>query len=162
MSHGLYITSVFIHVISACVWVGGMLFLILAFIPGIKNQPDKVDIIAKVSLKFRTVGTIALALLLITGIIQLEFRGVEWSIAYFTETHFGRIAGLKILVFIGIIGVSLVHDYYLGNLAVEAWKKNPTELRTLKLRNLSRLLGRVSFLLALIAVFLGVIMVRGW
>lgn len=139
-----------------------MLFLILAFIPGIKNHPDKVDLIAKVSLKYRTVGSIALVLLLITGITQLEYRGVKWTMDYFTNTSFGRTAGLKILVFIGIVFISLIHDYYLGNLAIEAWKNNPKEKRSIRLRNLSRLLGRISFLLALLAVFLGVILVRGW
>lgn len=162
MSHGLYITSVFIHIVCACLWLGGMLFLILAFIPGIKNHPDKVDLIAKVSLKFRNVGTVALILLLITGITQLEYRGVEWSWSYFTGAGFGRLAGYKLLVFAGIVTVSAVHDYYLGDVAIRAWKKDPDSDRTRKIRNLSRTLGRLAFVLAVAAVFLGVTMVRGW
>lgn len=136
--------------------------MILAFIPGIKNHPDKVDLIAKVSLKFRTVGTVALVLLLITGIAQLEYRGVQWTMEYFTSTSYGRIAGLKILVFIGIVFINIIHDYYIGNLAIKIWKEYPGEAKSIRLRNLSRLLGRVGFLLALLAVFLGVILVRGW
>lgn len=119
MNHGAYILSVFIHVIAACTWIGGMLFLILAFIPGIKKHPDKVDIIAGVSLKYRKVGAIALVLLLITGILQLEYRGVQWTIEFFTTSTFGKIAGIKILVFVIIIIISLVHDYYLGTKAIE-------------------------------------------
>lgn len=162
MSHEIYILSVFIHIVAACMWLGGMLFLILAFIPGIKKHPDKVNLIAKVSLKYRMVGAVTLVLLLITGIAQLEYRGVQWTIEYFTGTSFGKVAGLKILVFIGILFISIIHDYYIGNLAIEAWKDHPEHPKTIKLRNLSRLLGRISFLLALIAVFLGVILVRGW
>lgn len=162
MSHQIYVLSVFIHIVSACIWLGGMLFLILAFIPGIKNHPDKVDLIASVSLKFRTVGTIALVLLLISGYIQLEYRGIQWDIDFFLNNTFGKIAGLKILVFIGIIFISIFHDYFLGTKAIEAWKKDPEHSETLRLRNLSRLMGRTSFLLAIIAVFLGVLISRGW
>ena len=162
MSHHLYVISTFIHIIAACLWLGGMLFLILAFIPGVKNHPDKIDLIANVSLKFRPAGSIVLALLLITGIYQLEIRGVQWTWEYFTSSFFGKVAGLKILVFIGIVLISIVHDYYLGNLAIKAWKTNPENSATLKLRNVSRMMGRIGFLLALLAVFLGVLLVRGW
>lgn len=162
MSHGVYITSVYIHIVSACLWLGGMLFLMFAFIPGIKNHPEKADLIARVSLKFRNVGTIALILLLITGIIQLQYRGVQWSWEYFTGSYFGRLAGYKILVFIAIVAISGIHDYYLGDLAIKLWKENPNSKRTIRIRKISRTLGRLAFVLAAVAVFIGVIMVRGW
>lgn len=162
MSRDLYILSVFVHVISACAWLGGMLFLILAFIPGVKNHPDKVDLIFAVSLKYRTVGAVALILLFITGFVQLEFRGVQWNVAYLTTNSFGKVASLKILVFIAIALISVIHDYYLGTRAIDAWKNRPEHTETIRLRTLSRLLGRVSFTLALLAVLLGVILSRGW
>ncbi len=162
MSRELYIFSVFLHVVAACLWLGGMLFLILAFVPGIKNHPDKVNIIGKVSLKYRTVGSVALVILLVTGIVQLEYRGVQWTMEYFTGSPFGKVAGLKLLVFIGIVSISIIHDYYIGTRAIEAWKDKGEDPKTLKLRSLSRTLGRINFLLALAAVLLGVILVRGW
>lgn len=162
MSHGAYILSVFIHVIAACAWIGGMLFLILAFIPGIKKHPDKVSIIADVSLKYRRVGAVALTALLITGILQLEYRGVQWTIEFFTTSTFGKTAGIKILVFAIIIIISLVHDYYLGTKAIENWKIQPDHPKTARLRTLSRSLGRVSFVFALVAAWLGIILARGW
>ena len=162
MSHSIYVLSVFIHVIAACIWLGGMLFLILAFIPGIKNHPDKIDLIANVSLKFRPAGSVVLALLLVTGIYQLEIRGIQWNWAYFTGSFFGKVAGLKLLTFLGIVFISIFHDYYLGNLAIKAWKQNPELAKTNRLRNVSRMMGRIGFLLALLAVFLGVLLVRGW
>lgn len=162
MSHGIYILSIYIHIVSASLWLGGMLFLILAFIPGIKNHPDKINIIANVSLKYSKVGMVVLALLLITGIYQLEYRGMQWTMDYFTSSSFGRIAGLKILVFILITFISLVHDHYIGNRAIEAWKNQPEHPKTLRIRKLSRLMGRLGFLLALLAAYLGVVLVRGW
>ncbi len=161
MSHGLYLAAVFIHIVAACLWLGGMLFLMFAFIPGIKKHPDKVNLILRVSRKYRVAGTVALIILLITGLMQLEYRGVHWTLEYFTGSSFGRIAGLKILVFIGIVFISLIHDYYIGKRTIEAWKTDPENIETIRLRNRSRLMGRISFLLALIAVFLGVILARG-
>ncbi|MGM5470296.1 hypothetical protein ACS386_08460 [Flavobacteriaceae bacterium LMO-SS05] len=162
MSHGVYIVSVFFHIVAACLWLGGMLFLILAFIPGIKKHPDKVSLISAVSLKFRVVGTIALIVLLITGVIQLEYRGVQWTMEYFTSFTFGIITGLKIIIFISILSISLIHDFYIGTRAIKIWKTHPDDPKTIKLRTLSRLLGRINFILALVAVFLGVVLVRGW
>lgn len=162
MSHGLYILSIFFHILAACMWLGGVLFLILVFVPGLKKHPDKVNIIAEVSLKFRTAGVVALAILLITGIVQLNYRGVQWTFDFFTHTQFGRIAGLKILVFAGIVAMSIIHDYFIGKRAIEAWRNQPQSPKTIKLRKLSRLLGRINFVLAVLAVFLGVILIRGW
>lgn len=161
MSHGMYILTIFIHVIAACLWIGGMLFLILVFIPGIRKHPDKVSIIADVSLKYRRVGIIAIIILFITGILQLQYRGVEWTVEYFTTTSFGKLAGLKILVFIGIVLISLIHDNFIGTRAVEIWKNQPDHPKTTKLRTLSRWLGRVSFVFALVAAWLGIILSRG-
>jgi len=138
-----------------------MLFLILAFIPGIKQHPDKVNLIFSVSKKFRKAGIISLIILLITGIMQLNYRGVQWSMSYFTGSTFGKTAALKMLTFVGIILINLIHDFYLGNRAIEAWKNDPESKQTIKLRNRSRLLGRLSFLLALLAVFLGIVLTRG-
>lgn len=162
MSHGTYIFMIFLHIIAACLWLGGMLFLILAFIPGIKNHKDKVDLIASVSLKFRVAGSISLIILFITGILQLMYRGVEWNLEYFTTTFFGKMAGLKILTFTLILLISLIHDFRIGTRAIEAWKTDPENPKSISLRNSSRMLGRINFLLALVAVFLGVVLVRGF
>lgn len=131
MSRELYVFSVFLHVVAACLWLGGMLFLILAFISGIKNHPDKVNIIGKVSLKYRAVGSVALVILLVTGIAQLEYRGVQWTMEYFTGSPFGKAAGLKLLVFIGMVFISIIHDYYIGTRAIEAWKNKGEDPKTL-------------------------------
>lgn len=139
-----------------------MLFLILAFIPGIKAHPDKVNLIATVSLKFRLVGAVALIVLLITGVIQLEYRGVQWNMEYFTNSAFSTIVGVKIIVFIFIVSISIIHDYFIGIRAVDAWKLAPDDSKTIALRKLSRLLGRANFILTLVAVFLGILLVRGW
>lgn len=162
MNHDAHIVFVFFHILAACLWLGGMLFLILAFIPGIKKHPDKVNLIAAVSIKFRIAGTIALIVLFVSGITLLQYRGVQWNMEYFTSSAFGKLAGLKLLVFILILLITVIHDYYLGTTAIEAWRKQPDNPKTIALRNFSRLLGRANFILALVAVFLGVVLVRGW
>jgi len=42
-----YLISVFVHVICAAFWIGGMLFIPLVLVPGIKQQPNRVLLVNK-------------------------------------------------------------------------------------------------------------------
>ena len=162
MNHTLYLVSVFLHILASALWIGGMIFLIAVIIPSVKNNPDKISLMGSIALKFRTAGWMALILLLITGMIQLQFRGAQWNMEYFTSSFFGKLAGIKILAFSVILLLSFIHDFFIGTKAMEAWQKDPDNPKTISLRNTSRILGRLNFLLALLAAALGVLLVRGF
>jgi len=70
----LYHISVFIHIISAMIWVGGILFMVLVIVPLLRKKDLKDNaaiLVQKVGVQFRLVGWISLILLLITGIFNL-------------------------------------------------------------------------------------------
>jgi uncharacterized membrane protein len=161
MNHTFYLVSVFLHILASALWIGGMLFLIAVLVPAVKKHPDKISLLTAIALKFRTAGWIALILLLVTGIIQLQFRGLQWNMEYFTSSTFGKLAGIKIILFSVILSLSFFHDFFLGIKAMEAWKKDPDDPKTISLRNTSRFLGRINFFLALLAAALGILLVRG-
>ena len=48
-----YYISVWLHVIGVSFWIGGMLFLPLVLLPGIKNHPDRSNLLMATGLKFR-------------------------------------------------------------------------------------------------------------
>jgi len=52
MSPSYYI-SVWLHIIGAAFWIGGMLFLPLVLLPGIKDHPDRKKLLLATGLKFR-------------------------------------------------------------------------------------------------------------
>src|SRR5437762_13031026 len=109
-----YYISVWLHIVAGAFWIGGMLFLPLVLLPGIKDHPDRKNLLMATGLKFRFYGYIMLSLLLLTGLVNIYFRGIPFSWKFFTETHWGRLVSLKIILFISILLVSLVHDLFVG------------------------------------------------
>ena len=47
-----YIITLFLHILAASFWIGGMLFLPLVLLPGIKDKPDRVELLYKTGIKF--------------------------------------------------------------------------------------------------------------
>jgi len=137
----LYLVSVFIHIICACIWLGGMFALIIFFIP-LRKENYFLDMVNKVGNQFKFVGWIILPLLLLTGIFNSFYRG------------FYILTWLKILLFSIIVIISAIHDFYIGPKA--------TKTKDKKLIKYSRIIGRINLILAIIMVLLGIFIVRGF
>lgn len=152
-----YIISVFLHILFAAFWIGGMLFLPLVILPGIKQHPDKIAILYKTGITFRFYGWIALFSLVATGLLNMYFRGMPFSWAFFTESNYGILVSYKILLFTGILLVSGIHDFFFGKKALEEMQTTDNS----RLRQLARVTGRINLLLALAMAFIGVILSRG-
>ena len=72
--------SLFLHVISAIFWIGGMLFLSLVIVPfllALKDPQEKSAVYRKIGPKYRTLAWIAIIILLITGPINLYLLGIN-------------------------------------------------------------------------------------
>ncbi len=156
MSIGYYI-SVFVHIVCGAFWIGGMLFLPLIILPGIKGHPDRINILYKTGIKFRFYGWVALSILLITGLLNIYLRGLPFTWIFFEKTNYGNLVIYKFFIFISIIIISAIHDFFIGDKAIEAMQKNLNP----KLKYIARWSGRINLLLALIMAFLGVIISRG-
>lgn len=164
----LYLFSVWLHILAAVVWIGGMVFLALILVPVIR-QPDHQDMSASLmhgtGIRFRWVGWICLGLLLLSGVFNLIYRGLGWEdlrSSQFWQGSFGHTLGIKLLLVAVIFLLSALHDFILGPRAIVLWRANPTSPEALRLRRGAGWLGRLNLLLALIVVALGVILVRGW
>jgi uncharacterized membrane protein len=157
-----YFISVFIHILSACVWIGGMIFLALVLIPSIQNNPEKALLIHTVGVKFRTIGWVALWLILLTGLYNMQFRQVEFSFSELTESHYGKMIFYKLIIFFVTILLSITHDFYIGTKATELWMQKADENKVKRFRTWARWAGRMNLLLALAAAGLGIAIVRGF
>jgi putative copper export protein len=164
--HTLYLISVWIHVLAATAWVGGMLFLVLVVVPWLRRggRVDAAIFLRETGRRFRNVGWACFGLLLVTGTFNLWVRGVR--LADFTRVEwlsspFGLTVLLKLGVFVLILTMSSVHDFSLGPQATLAIGRDPRSPEAEALRRRASLLGRVNLLLALIVVALGVMLVRG-
>jgi len=165
---GLYLLSVWLHILSVTVWLGGMVFLALVLVP-VTRRPEyrgqAASLIHWVGVRFRWVGWICLVLLLISGILNVGYRGFTWADLWsgrLWQGPFGRALGIKLLLVAVILLLSAVHDFFLGPRATALWQANPGAPQALRLRRQATWIGRINLLLALIVVALGIILVRGW
>jgi len=106
-------------------------------------------------LKFRFYGYIVLGLMLITGLLNIYFRGINFSWQFFTESWYGRLVSLKLLLFVLMILVSLFHDLFVGRKAIQQMQNN----KNVKL--IASWTGRILLLIALAMAYIGVLISRG-
>ncbi len=66
--HSLYLLSVWVHILAATVWIGGMLFLVLVVVPWLRKgtRSDAAVLLRETGERFRNVGWICFVVLLIT------------------------------------------------------------------------------------------------
>lgn len=165
--HTLYLISVWCHIMAAVTWIGGTIFLALVLIPAIRRPAFSaiaLDLIRATVLRFRWVGWSCFLVFIMTGTANLFFRGVTWSDLFnplFWRGSFGTILTLKLSIVAIIFTVSAVHDFVIGPRATEAWQQNPKSKTTARLRKQAVQIARINLLLAVIAVALGTMLVRG-
>lgn len=152
-----YHLSVFVHVVCAAIWIGGMVSLPLVLLPSLKDHPDRIALLYKTGIRLRMVGWVTLVALFVTGLLNIHFRGLPLTWEFFTENSYGRTVSLKIILFSVILLLSGAHDFMIGGKAIEEMKVSDNS----GLRRVARLTGRINLLLALAAAYLGVVISRG-
>lgn len=79
----LYHLNVTLHVLAALLWLGGMFFLAVVGAPVLRalEPPSlRAEVFRRLGERFRTVGWIAIGVLIATGIGNLWFRGLlSWE-----------------------------------------------------------------------------------
>lgn len=152
-----YIISIYLHIVCAAFWIGGMLFLPMVLLPGIKNHPDRVSLLYKTGIKFRFYGWFALGILLITGLLNMYYRGIPFRWDIFTQSGYGKLLGIKLILFALMLLLGAIHDFIIGKKAIEEMKT----VFTGKVRLFARWSGRLNLLLSLAIAFIGVALSRG-
>lgn len=150
--------ALFIHIISALFWVGGMLFLTIVVVPFLHSIPDpqeKSKIYQVVGKKYRFWGWVAIIALLVSGPVLLAtLYGLPMSALAdpgFSASGFGKAVHIK-LALVGIIVVSsLLHDFWLG----------PKARTSPSLSRWARIFGRSNLIIALLIVLFAVFIRTG-
>jgi putative copper export protein len=164
----VYHLVVFVHVLSAIVWVGGVLFLALVAIPVLRGLPDRqrADLVTAVGLRFRGIAWGCILLLVLSGIATLAMRGIGWDdvrTGRLWQTPFGRVLAWKLVVVAAMVALGACHDFVLGPASARAGHSgDPADARAARvLRRRAAWVGRAIALLALLVVALAVLLVRG-
>jgi copper resistance protein D len=164
--NSLYYLNVTIHVIAAMLWLGGMFFLGVVGAPLLRaiEPPDlRRRLFQLIGERFRTVGWGAIAVLLVTGVVNLHYRGLlHWDGIFgsksFWMTNLGRVLAVKLAAVTIMIAVSAVHDFIQGPRAARAASGSPDAIR---LRSRAAWLARVNAIVGVVLVAAAVRLARG-
>jgi copper resistance protein D len=161
----LYFTSVTLHVLAALVWLGGMFFLALVGGPvlrGVEPPQLRAALYRGLGRRFRTVGWMAIAVLLITGVVNLWYRGLmQWSLLStpeFWSTNLGRALGWKLATVALMLLFSALHDFVFGPRSV---RLAPGSAEAVVNRRWSAWMARINAGVGLVLVIAAVRLARG-
>lgn len=162
----LYVSSVWLHLLAACAWIGGMLFLVVVLVPMLRRPDTRAHaapLFHAIGLRFRGVGWVALGTLVVTGIVNLLGRG--YSLAdVFTGRVFagpwGHTLAHKLALVATVLVLGVVHDFYVGPTAVRLADANAPAARRERWRRAASWMGRLTMLLSLAILALAVLLVR--
>ena len=149
--------SLFLHVVAAVFWVGGMLFLVLVIVPFVNTIEDfgqRAAIYQKVGTSFRFWGWVAIATLVVTGPLNLHLMGIPVSSLFdpvFHSTPFGKTLMAKVALVVVIIISSVIHDFYVG----------PGARSSPALTRWASYMGRSNLVVALVIILLAVMLRTG-
>ncbi len=105
----LQIVLIWIHVLAAMVWIGGMAFLSLVLVPALRcvdNPALRVDFLKLVGRRFRVAAWGSILVLIGTGLTNLVLLG-QWPSF---QTAFGRLLVIKLLAVGLMLAVTTFHD----------------------------------------------------
>ncbi len=151
------------HLVSAIVWIGGQLFILIVLLPIMRSalpRNERTLLFAEVGRRYAIVSWIALTLLVITGILNGQRRGIVWE--RLPDSTYGRILLAKLILVAIVIAITLVHALYYGRRIteiaeqVQAMDGDDTSMADERqhLQVMSGVLSGVNLLLNLVIVLL--------
>jgi uncharacterized membrane protein len=143
----VYLAAVWLHILGAMVWIGGMVVVAAAVLPQVRrlDEPHRSDFRWSFFGRFRRVMWPAFVVVGATGAVILGLRGVTWADltnAAWYASPFGHVISLKVGCYLVAATVTLVHE----------------QVRSAES---ARWLGRLSLGIGLLMVLLAVMLVRG-
>ncbi|GBC88568.1 hypothetical protein HRbin13_00692 [bacterium HR13] len=138
----------FLHIIFASFWVGGMIFLVLVLSPFVRKLPIRDQAFQEVGKRFSFYGTLLTLLgLFITGLFNIHYI-LGFSNLFNFSNQYTLTLWHKIGLFLIVVVVSLVHDLYFGKRALQGSFY----------RIMARILGFVNLILGLAIVYFAVLL----
>ena len=163
----LHLLSVWLHILAATVWIGGMAALGLLLVPLLRRerfQDVARPLLYTSALRFRWIGWGALGILVVTGLVNVRAQGVAWASwlePNFWGTAWGAALGWKLVLVILTLGISAIHDFHFGPKAIRLMQEAPESPEAERMRWWSSWLGRLTLLLSLGILWFAILLPRG-
>lgn len=167
MPQTVQLLSVWLHILAATIWIGGMAALGLLLVPLLRRerfQEVARPMLYASALRFRWIGWGALGVLIVTGLFNVWAQGIPWSAWLepgFWRTAWGQALGWKLAFVVLVLGISAVHDFHFGPKAIRLMEEAPSSAKAERMRWWSSWLGRLTLLLSLVILWFAVLLPRG-
>lgn len=161
----MYQAIVYLHIVAAVIWLGGMLFLAMVMVP-LARRDAGVGFAAlrSAAKKFVPVAWTSMVVLAGTGAyLAWTHWGVRPGTFFGGEGHFVQFLQMKTGLFVIVILLSLAHDFWLGPKMMDrlaAARSSGSPLPTGPARLFVQWAARVNLLLVLTVVALAVLLTR--
>jgi putative copper resistance protein D len=161
-----FLVSMWIHLLAAITWIGGLAFIAMVLVPTLRRPELKSQavLLLRVSgAKFMRIAYATLVTLVVTGTSNLFLKaGGSWdNVAALWPTTYGRLLEAKITLVVVVIALALYHDFVVGPAATRAMEADPSGAAALALRRRASWIGRINTLLSLAIMTLALLLVRG-
>lgn len=159
MDAGWYHLSVFLHILSAIIWIGGMLFIVMVLAPLLRSEdfrPQAVRVLHATGKKFKRISWVCFGVLFVTGFLN---AGARWGFPNLFAAGFWKTANPgdvllhKLLQFVLVLCLSWLHDYKIGPEALSAMRAAADAPETVSLRRTAAWMGRANLFLALLILW---------
>lgn len=167
MARASHLFSIWLHILAATVWIGGMAALGLLLVPLLRQERFEgvaTPLLYASALRFRWIGWGALGVLIATGLVNVRMQGIPWSAWLdlgFWTTAWGAALGGKLVLVLLTLAVSAVHDFHFGPKAVRLMEAAPESAEAERMRWWSSWLGRLTLFLSLVILWLAALLPRG-
>jgi copper resistance protein D len=162
---GVYFLNVTLHVLAALLWLGGMFFFAVVGAPVLRRVDSpalRAHLYRELGSRFRTVGWAAIVVLVLTGLLNLQLRGLlRWEVlgsGPFWATPYGHSLAWKLGAVGAMIGISAYHDFVSGPAAT---RLEPGSADGARARRSAAWLGRMNAVIGIIVVVAAVRLARG-
>jgi len=154
------------HILAAFLWLGGLLFLGAVGAPALRQiEPAnlRAEVFQQLGRRFRPVGWVAIAVLLVTGVLNLHVRGLlMWQTlgdGGFWTSAYGRTLLWKLVCVAGVVLGSAYHDFVVGPAASRA---EPGSAQAAALRRRAAWIGRINAVLGVLLIVTAARLTRGF
>ncbi len=166
----MYKLNVWIHILMATIWVGGLIYTMAVVIPFALSlsKEERQPILRGLARRFRKIGWAALAILFITGFVNFYYRavsvkpidgqgigGATGSIS--VDEEFMKWLGIKLGFIIVMIGLMVFHDIT----SLRDAKRHEGKAGPAPHNRAGSMAAALATLLAIIILYASVRLVRG-
>ena len=152
---------VWLHLLAAMSWIGGMIFLSLVVAPLFRRaglSGERLQLFRNIARRFRVLVWVAVGLLVTSGAVLIMQRGLPIG----DVAAWPRPLQVKLTLVLCLVGLSLWHDLMLAARARPVSNSSTPAPAPVDRRvgMLARLVPRLALLFALAVVFAAVVLVR--